>query len=145
MGYFLQLQFIVTNKDHKVKFINECLKTAKMTESNVKPGELLQMEKDAIFMLDDKNNNSVVGWEFFNKFFDWEHGLKEFDKKELVNFQYLEFNIDEKPVYVCLCNGIDDTYCQIHIFPYVFEISFGITGWMDSKDGGFDQYVTILV
>ena len=137
MGYLVHLT-IKAKKEYQIRFKKDHLKTAKIIESNMNENDLVSDEKSAIFVIDDKNNHSVVDSDLFSNFFYWEQGYKPFDNQKLSKFQYLEFELDSIPFYVCLFTGIENSYCLIKIFPHI-EIEYGITGWIDFKDDFYEE------
>ena len=50
-------------------------------------------------------------------FQDCQFGSQEFEEKYLDDIQYLEFEIDSKAFYICLIQGVDDSYCILRVLP----------------------------
>ena len=119
MGYILSLKIKVPDNKQNISYQSAVFYTAKIVKTNIQSGDTLTNENDNFFEIDDKKNNSLLDEDLFNTFFDWRNGKKIFEKNalDLNKIQYLEFKYDSFPIYVCLCQGIEDPYCFIRIFP----------------------------
>ena len=106
-------------------------------DTNIKPGEPLKKGENYYFIIDDKLNQSYLDQNIFKKFFGWTHGVEPLNE-DLKKIQYLEFHSNSLPFYVCICSGINDTYCFINIFPNI-KSEWCIQGCHNLKDDYYEE------
>ena len=122
MGFIVFLTLQIANDLEPIIYKNQYFRTAKIKDTNLKLGEALGQEVDSFFQVEDKSNLPDVPPPLISNFVEWELGITAFDINQLKNFQYLEFEYELKPFFICFFKDPDDSYCFLRIFPHV---SFG--------------------
>ena len=90
---------------------------AKVIESNINFDEEISKKEDIFLLIDDKFNFSLLDEKLFDKFVLWKNGLEDFGIQEIKNLQYLELEVDKESVFICLCTGIEESYCFARVWP----------------------------
>lgn len=120
MGYLLTLEILAPELGDKIIYKKTVFQSAKCT-TNILSGETLQLKEDQnfFFLIEDTMNDSLLDENVFHLFYEWRNGIKPFDKNilDINKIQYIEFEYESSPFYVCLCQGTSESYCFLKLFP----------------------------
>ena len=146
MGYFLLLKVMAPDGMHKLSYQKPVFQTAKIVKTNISSQGALTNESDNYIEIDDMKNNSLTNESLFHRLNEWSSGAKIFDKNDLDlnKIQYLEFMFDSFPIYVCLCQGIDDPYCFVRIFS-AKKIDYAVEKTYNRYNPYYDLDMTIWI